>query len=385
MRIAYAAQDRSIRVHDANAGGEDRVVSVPGLLCEWPLWSPDGGLIAFSARVAGSDRLGVYAAGVDEAGPGLLFANERGAGGIARGASHYCAWSPDGSRLGIVANTPGGLALFVREVDSPRPPRLALEGGPMYFSWSPDGEEMFVHSFTGHFIVSAHPDDDSEPRHFPGVSTLYMAPAWSKDSRRIAFFLDSERNRQRLIAIDQDSRAMRPLAEFGGIASVAWRPGHAQIALARNMIGSTGFYSGITVLDARGGEERRLANDPALAFYWSPDGSRMAYVTASEGAEGSLRIGVVSADGGESVYLPDFVPSQQQLTAFMFFDQYAQSLTPWSPDGGSLLIFGKLGYHEERSPLSDDESNRAIALDAADERQPIELAAGSIGCWGTTA
>ena len=68
MRIAYAAQDRSIRVHDANAGGEDRVVSVPGLRCEWPLWSPDGSLIAFSARVAGSDRLGVYAAGVDEAG-----------------------------------------------------------------------------------------------------------------------------------------------------------------------------------------------------------------------------------------------------------------------------------------------------------------------------
>ena len=54
--------------------------------------------------------------------------------------------------------------------------------------------------------------------------------------------------------------------------------------------------------------------------------------------------------------MPDFVPSRQQLTAFMFFDQYAQSLTPWSPDGRSLLIFGKLGYYEERSPLSDDES-----------------------------
>ena len=65
------------------------------------------------------------------------------------------------------------------------------------------------------------------------------------------------------------------------------------------------------LLDYGTREEVRLSDDPALAFYWSPDGSKAAYVTYSDGAEGSLRFGVVEVDSGELTYLPDFVPSQE--------------------------------------------------------------------------
>ena len=147
------------------------------------------------------------------------------------------------------------------------------------------------------------------------------------------------------------------------------------------MIGSSGFYSGLHLIDCDTQEERQVIDDPVLAFYWSHDGSRVAYVTSSEGAEGSLRIGVVTVDDGSVVYLPDFRPSQEQLTHFMFFDQYAQSLPLWSPDDGSLLVFGELGYHVERTPLSSGETNRAIVLDPTGEREPREVSGGFIGCW----
>ena len=65
----------------------------------------------------------------------------------------------------------------------------------------------------------------------------------------------------------------------------------------------------------------------------------------------------------------------------MFFDQYAQSLPLWSPDDGSLLAFGELGYHVERTPLSSGETNSAIVFDTAGEREPREVAGGFIGCW----
>ena len=192
-----------------------------------------------------------------------------------------------------------------------------------------------------------------------------MSPSWDKTRRRISFFLDADQGRQRLITIDLQDQAVKVQAEFPGIAAAAWRPGAPELGLVRSMIGSSGFYSGLHVIDCETQEEREIVEDPVLAFYWSHDGSRVAYVTSSEGAEGSLRIGVVSVEDGKVVYLPDFRPSQEQLTSFMFFDQYAQSLPLWSADDSSLLLFGELGYHEERTPLSSGDTIGAFILDPA--------------------
>lgn len=86
-------------------------------------------------------------------------------------------------------------------------------------------------------------------------------------------------------------------------------------------------------------------------------------------------------EDGNVVYLPDFRPSQEQLTHFMFFDQYAQSLPLWSPDDDALLVFGELGYHTERTPLSSGETIRAIVMDPTGNSEPREIASGFIGCW----
>ena len=383
MRIAYAAPDRSIQVCEPDLPGHNATtISVPGLRCTWPIWSPTGDLVAFSGQSGGSNGsggLGLYAASVDELGPGLIYSNEPGSGGIAQGTPHYSCWSPDGARLAFIAQTAGGLTLFDWDRSMGSRARRLLDGGPMYFSWSPDSAELYVHSFTGHYLVDA--TGEEEPRQFPGISTQYMSPSWAGDSQRIGFFLDAGQNRQRLVAIDLEDQAVKVLTEIGGVAAVAWRPGSAQIGLVSAMIGSTGFYSGLTLIDHTTGDSLLVTDDRVLAFYWSPDGSRVAYVTSSEGAEGSLRLAVSPAEGGDVTYLPDFRPSQEQLVHFMFFDQYAQSIPIWSPDGTHLLVFGELGYHVERAPLSDDGSNRAIILDASGQQEPREVASAFIGCW----
>ena len=383
MNIAYAAHDSAIRVHNsADPDAPDRLLSVPGLRCTWPLSSPGGDLVAFSGYAGGSNgsaRLGVYVSGIDSRGPGLIYANEPGSDGIARGTPHYVCWSPDGSKLAFIAQTTRGLTLFVWDASSKESPRAFLDGGPMYFSWSHTSDELFVHSFTGHYLVNV--SSDASPEQFPGLSTQYMSPSWDRIRRRIAFFLDANQGRQRLVTIDLQEQAVRVQTEITGIAAAAWRPGLPQLGLARAMIGSSGFYSGLHVIDCDTQEDRQIIEDPVLAFYWAHDGSRVAYVTPSEGAEGSLRIGIVTVDDGTTVYLPDFRPSQEQLTHFMFFDQYAQSLPLWSPDDGSLLVFGELGYHVERAPLSSGDTNSAIVFDTDGEEEPREVANGFIGCW----
>ena len=383
MKVAYAAHDQTIRVHDlTGAEASDRILSVPGLRCTWPLASPREDLVAFSGFAGGSNgsaRLGLYATDLDGQGPGLIYTNEPGSDGIAKGTPHYSCWSPDGSKLAFIAQTLQGLSLFVWDCVSGGPPKHLLDGGPMYFSWSHSSEELFVHSFTGHYLVQV--SAGASPEQFPGLSTQYMSPSWDKTRRRLSFFLDGNQGRQRLVTIDLQDQAVKVQGEISGIAAAAWRPRAPQLGLARSMRGSSGFYSGLYVIDCETQEEWKIVDDPLLAFYWAHDGSRVAYVTSSEGAEGSLRLGVITVDDGSTVYLPDFRPSQEQLTHFMFFDQYAQSLPLWSPDDSSLLLFGELGYYAERTPLSSGGTIRAIVLDPAGVTEPREVAGGFIGCW----
>ena len=249
----------------------------------------------------------------------------------------------------------------------------------MYFAWSPDASEIYTHSFLQHYLIDV--SEEAPPQQFPGRGTQYMAPSWGREGDGIAFFLDGEHGKQRLVVINLKDSSARMLTEFYGLAAVAWRPGYAQLGMVKETIRNTGFYSGLWLVDYETREEVQLSDDPALAFYWSPDGSKAAYVTQSDGAEGSLRFGVVEVDSGELTYLSDFVPSQEQLIHFMFFDQYAQSHPVWSPDGSSLLVCGRLGYQLIRSELPTGESNRVMLLDVGGEQEPRDIAGGVIGCW----
>ena len=381
MRVAYIDHDRVLRVHDRlSPDDEDLALSVPGLRCNWPVWSPDGERVAFSGY-SDDETLGVYVTGYENPGPGLIYSNEVGTGEIARATPHYCSWSPDGSRLAFVAQTGRGLTLFVWDGDSRNSPRVAQDGGPMYFTWSPDSSQIYTHSFLDHYLIDV--SEEAPPQQFPGRGTQYMAPSWGREGDGIAFFLDGEHGKQRLVVINLKDSSARMLAEFYGLAAVAWRPGYAQLGMVKETIRNTGFYSGLWLVDYETREEVQLSDDPALAFYWSPDGSKVAYVTPSDGAEGSLRFGVVEVESGDCVYLSDFTPSQEQLIHFMFFDQYAQSHPVWSPDSGSLLVCGRLGYQLIRSELPTGESNRVVILDAEGGQVPRDIAGGVIGCWGT--
>ena len=103
----------------------------------------------------------------------------------------------------------------------------------------------------------------------------------------------------------------------------------------------SGYYDRLALLDADSTAERVLIEEPMLCFFWSPDGSKIAYITPSEEAEGSVRWAVLDLESDETSYLVDFLPSREMLTMFMFFDQYGQSHSLWSPDGSKILFAGR--------------------------------------------
>jgi hypothetical protein len=65
----------------------------------------------------------------------------------------------------------------------------------------------------------------------------------------------------------------------------------------------------------------------------------------------------------------------------MYFDQYNQSHSPWSPDSAQLLFAGEVGHDEDRAPLSEGELNRVWVMSSDGGKAAEEVANGFIACW----
>jgi TolB protein len=384
-QLAYVGDDWVIYAVRPDGAGKQAITS-QGTLCTWPTWSPDGSSIAFSgfrSGYNGHNLMGVYLKNPGDGPPRLLYSNEPGTDAIAQRTPHYLIWSPDSRRLAIIAQTyRGGLTLFVRDIAGSDQPRRVVDGGPLYMSWSHDSRFLLVHSHRVHHVVDCA--RGMEAQQVPGSSSLYMAPSWCPTANRMALCRDIGGDRQSLFVLDIAAGNVTPLAELGGIGAFAWRPDGSSIGLVRDLDGQSGFYPGLWLLEASGHSQQRIIEDPILCFFWSPDGRQVACITPSEFAPGLVRWAVLNVAAGSTRYLPDFRPTQEQLTAFTFFDQYAQSHSPWSPDGRYLVFSGALGHQREQGSLSRPEAAGVFVADIESNSAPERVASGVFGSWGRT-
>ena len=118
----------------------------------------------------------------------------------------------------------------------------------------------------------------------------------------------------------------------------SWSPDGKRIAFmsARDGHGGHGpsIYE-IYVMDADGGNQQRLTNNPSDDRYpsWSPDGKRIAFESDRERKDNphNIEIYVMDADGG----------NQQRLTNNLTEDQYPS----WSPDGQRIVFSARREGH----------------------------------------
>ena len=380
--IAYISHEQELNVVDVD-GGDPQRVSVSGLMCFWPNWSPDGERIVYSGLSSGNNgygRLAVYVSSTEPETSEPVLVNEPDTDAIARNTPHYTLWSPDGRRIAITGQTrSGGLTLFIaRPFDSVEAQRV-LEGGPLYTSWSADSRFLLAHAQKSHYLVDTR--TAGEPRRIPGNASLYMAPSWSPAGNKWLTFRDLGVDRQALLMIDVTNLSVDTLAEIFGIAACSWSPDGRTIGLLRDPAQQSGYYQGLWLLDAAGSGERQVTDDPILSFFWSPDGSKIAYITPSDGAQGSIRWGVLDVESNQTRYAVDFTPTQEQITTFMFFDQYSQSHSPWSPDGKHLIFSGELGVQQVRIPLPQGPPASVFVCEADEGTSARRVAQGVFGTW----
>ena len=181
----------------------------------------------------------------------------------------------------------------------------------------------------------------------------------------------------------------QPILNVGPASAFLWSPDGSHLAVVDDVrpvrYGNTPIlvYRQFRMLDSATFSERARVEENVLAFFWSPDGSKIAIVTIA-GTGGELRWTLLDVETGSSIRLADFTPSRDQLTMFQFFDQYAYSHLLWSPDSRYLIFSGRLSLSASSAGLmgqSDRRGSKVFIIDTGPVITVDEVAEGVLGFW----
>jgi dipeptidyl aminopeptidase/acylaminoacyl peptidase len=245
-------------------------------------------------------------------------------------------WDPTASRIAYLDSPlPPAIELGVAEIDGAGAAPTSLGSGrPFYLSWNPSGKQMLVHVGANRLQQLAIDGTRTTVDAHPGA---FNVPFWTADGRRFVYASETAKG-QRLVVRDRDKKLGRELVRFDGAIRFVVSPDGDRIAF---QVIQTDSVGPLTVVDRATGDFERVASGVAPAFFWSPAGDRLLYLTP-ETEEGRVwfRWGVW---GGESPFTtPRFVPSAMFGSAYLqFFEQYAQSMSLWAPDGSAFTYAGE--------------------------------------------
>lgn len=159
-------------------------------------------------------------------------------------------------------------------------------------------------------------------------------PALSPDGRRVVFAWNGETPEMPgfdlfVKPVDSEMRVKLTRSPAGAIGA-AWSPDGAQLAFARTSARPGDGNSGVFLIPATGGKERRLvdaafAQESLMQPAWSPDGKRLAYAAVDDESR-SQTVRILTLDGARSSPLAK-APACWHAGA-----------PAWSPDGRQLAL-----------------------------------------------
>lgn len=295
-----------------------------------PIWSPDASHLSVTRSEAGT-----FTVDVIDVADGTMTSTPTASNAF------YAYWSPDGRQLGYLSSvTPQDLALDIITVGSTEAPQRAGLGQPLYFSWSPESVELVGHIGADRLeilTVEAVEPDLGRPGEF-------LAPQWTDQG---IVYVGVSGGRQQLVQSDRGGDTDL-LASLSGRGVFTATPDGRRIAILStggNDLGSTVAAQQapllpagrLVVLDEDDDGYVEVDVEIAVAFSWDPMGQRLLILEVTEA--GAVRW-QVWADGELQAY-PEFSPAPSFVRDLVpFFDQYAQSMTLWSPDGSAFAYPG---------------------------------------------
>lgn len=363
--VAVVAPDGSSRHQLTSDAGPDRTY-------QQPTWGPTGEQLAWVrvdsgdgsvsghievSKADGSDRIDIEAMVVP----------------------FYLSWDPTGSSIALLGSGDATIELWLANADTGTLTHL-LGGQPFYFSWSPDGSRMLVHldNTDLRLVDLGGPISSISDR-----SEGYQAPQWTLSGRLVyadqgtgglsasLSELAAQAPSTELIVTGPDGSGTEASIPFDGVVTFSLSSDGRTLAYSitasslRAQVGAN--FGPLFIVDVTTKEGEELTSQPVVLFQWSPDGRKLLYASLEEGEEG-LRWHVWSE--GEDRSYGSFRPTGLFTRAYLpFWDQYAQSLSLWSPGSDAFVYASEATGGEE------------VLVQLLIDDAPSVVANGSFAAW----
>ena len=304
----------------------------------WPVWSPDGGSILYSAiRPFRPDaRISIMRSPADGNGVGVtLFVDHPETMGIGNGVPHYAMWSPDGSQIAVIAGTGEHLITATFDSETGEERYMVAKGSPVYLDWGPLSSSLVIHVAGSLFTVD-HDGEDMEPL-FDGQEMRFLVPQFAGGSDRFLHGDSASGNFMILTSglSDGDSTV---LGTSEGVAAFRASPDGEMVALLRGEF--NGLYDSLALISLEDGEEEVLIERKIRSVWWSPDGSKIAVASLSARLRGGIEWSFWDVAAGEESFAALMAPTPEFNFVQSFFEQYGNSTRLWSPDSTRIVTAG---------------------------------------------
>ena len=392
-RIAIAAIDGTI--YTVNPDGTDKQQVSPrnadlegsafSGAYTWPVWSPDGGSILYSAiRPFRPDaRISLMRAPADGNGVGVtLFVDHPETMGIGNGVPHYAMWSPGGDRIAVIAGTGEQLITATLDSETGEERYMVATGSPVYLDWGPLSSSLVIHVAGSLFTVD-HDGEEMEPL-FTGQEMRFLTPQFAGGSDRFLHGDSASGNFMILTSglSDGDSTV---LGTSEGVAAFRASPDGETVALLRGEF--SGLYDSLALISLEDGEEKLLIERKIRSAWWSPDGSKIAVASLSARLRGGIEWSFWDVAAGEESFAALMAPTPEFNFVQSFFEQYGNSTRLWSPDSTRIVTAGVVVTNAVDPaldlPFQLPEATReeVWVIDAGGIDTPTAIGDGYLGFW----
>ena len=343
------------------AAGEGRVdlTENDGTSNTQPTWSPDGAQIAWTNFNPATGEAFVRSDRFD-----LSDRKET----LMETPPFYLGWDDGSAQVAFLAPSAGGIDFGLVQIGDEAAVRLD-RGEPFWFSWGPLGDELLVH--VSGFRLDRIDVKDATLVIVDASPAPFQAPAWV-GAESLMVYANEIDGDNFLVTSGVAGENLRPLATFDGYLTMSVSPDGARIAFQTvSLTPEPGITTAsfpdsvaqaiptpdpddpfgdpideiaintLNVIGTFGGEATPLTFQEARGFFWSPDSSRLAFLTDGM-TPGSMQwwfwqdgTRVPPSRG------PEFIPSSVFEQNYLpFFDQYEQSVEYWSPDNDRVVYAG---------------------------------------------
>lgn len=325
----------------------------------WPSWRPGTRQFAVSELFPGGEsRLIILDA--DGQQPAQAVHKSPAGEAIAPRVHHYALWSPDGSRLAYVTKAGDSLGLSVFHPASGSNTAAIVEGAPVFSAWSADSRYLLCHAGLSLQVVDAWRGEVL--RVISEEAAGFRVAAIAPDGTVV--YGVAETGALRLLETRIEAGPTADVGRFGGGVAMAFRPGGQELAVGVTRSPETGTFEELWLVRLTTGEKTLISRGPYVAYWWSPDGGRIALAVPAQTGDGRHYVRVINTAGEQLAATESIVPSADFRIAAGFFDQYGLSHPVWSADGEDLLLAGRRLEDSVHSTLGDPAGDMVYAWKA---------------------